>query len=206
MLGLSAGEKVTKRTEAILFQELKIAVFSGESAGGFLDEFHELTQVVALGRDHALEANSDAVGGTAASDDSAQGEALHPNLVVGEPEADFYFRSGPDWRSRFNQASADAGIGEIAPDRGGSVVDPKFNGDETLHARMLPAVTAPVRSEEIGFEWRSCRSRGRHRTRGRCGFFGGHILGCGHSGLDLAHRLEQRFFAMFGRGFAIGLQ
>ena len=127
-----------------LFQKAEIAIFSAAGAGAVLDKFKELAQIVALSHDHGIEFHPNAGGRAAAGNDSTESEALYPDFVVGEPESDFHFGSGLDVRGGFDQTSAHAGIGKIAPDGSGVVVDAEFDGDEAFDTGMAPAIAAPV--------------------------------------------------------------
>src|SRR5438270_661407 len=111
----------TGNARKTLLQHLNVTIFTFGSAGAFLHELQELSQILPLRRRHVPEANSNPSGRTAAGDDAVQGETLDPDLSVGQPQADFDLCPGPYPGRRFHQAAPGAGIGEIPPDRGGGI-------------------------------------------------------------------------------------
>src|SRR4029077_19553954 len=113
---------------------------------------------VALGRNHAVKADAHSVVGATASNDARNSESLDPDFSVGQPEADFHLGSGLDRGSGFDEASTDAGVGEVTPDGRGGVIHAELYGNETLNAGMAAAVAAEIWAEQV-----------RLKRRRRCG-------------------------------------
>jgi len=75
-----------------------------------------------------------------AGHDSAQGESLDPNLSTRQPEPNFNPGAVFHCVSRFHQATTNAGIAKIAPDRSFRAVNPQLDCDEAANTGMLPAI------------------------------------------------------------------
>ena len=87
--------------------------------GGALDELQELSQGLAPRWFQTVELNTNAEAGIALGHDSIQDETLHPNFSSGHPEPDFHLDPGRHRSSGFDERSAQAGVRQISPDRGG---------------------------------------------------------------------------------------
>jgi hypothetical protein len=130
-----------------LFQKSQVSAFVSKRPGGFLYEFHELPQAVALDRRHAVETNANSVGRTIARDHSTQGKSLYPDLTVWHPKTDGDLGAGLHWICRFDQASAHAGVRQISPNWGWGLVNAQFDGNEALDPRVPSPVASQARTE-----------------------------------------------------------
>src|ERR1700690_3767402 len=133
----------------------QISVVAGVPFRGSLHELQELAQGFALSRLHVGEFYPYPEAGIGAGDDAVQHQPLDPDLSAGDPETDLDFRAGLHHGWSFHQASAEAGIGQVAPHRRGRTIHPQLHHDETLDARIAPAVLSPRRGENIRFKRRA---------------------------------------------------
>ena len=160
-----------------LLQKLNVTILVVGGSNGLLYGFQELTEAVAFRRCHSLKTHSDAVCGAAPRHYTAKSESFDPDFSVGYPKTHFDLCSGLDRCGCFDQASACARVGKVAPDRRGCLIDMEFDGDEALNPRVPSPVASPVRAEQIGLKW-GRRARGRRNRlrnglflRARCGVF-----------------------------------
>src|SRR5438094_766728 len=77
-----------------LFEELEIAAFAARHAAGLLHILQELTQIVALRRLQASEANANPGGGGASRHDSAERKALDPDFPARDPKPNLTLLGG----------------------------------------------------------------------------------------------------------------
>ena len=133
-----------------LFEELEIAAFAARHAAGLLHILQELTQIVALRRLQASEANANPGGGGASRHDSAERKALDPDFPARDPKPNLDFCPALHRSCRLDQAPSDTGITQVPPDRGIRLVDPQFDRDEAPDARVVAAVVPNVRTEDVG--------------------------------------------------------
>jgi len=149
----SAGKKNDGR-KSELFQQLQVTAFTLRSPGGFLHIFKKLAKILFFGWVHSSEANPNS-SGRAACDHPVQGETLYPYLATRNPESNFDFGASGDESRGLHLASAQAGIGKVAPDGGTRVVDTHFYRDKALDSGMPPSILSPVRAEDIWLKRRS---------------------------------------------------
>src|ERR1035441_5254625 len=138
---------------------MQVAVLGLRSPGRLLHVLEELAQIVALGWRHSLEVEADSVARSIAGYHSAQSEPFDPDLAVGHPETNFNLRPRLDRVRGFDQASARARVGKIAPDRNREFINAEFDRHETLDSQVTTAVVSPVLSEHIRLKRRRRRSR-----------------------------------------------
>src|ERR1700689_2629531 len=112
--------KNCEERERTLFQKLEVSVLVLISPGRVLHEFQKLAQAVALRRGQAFEVDANAARRSAAFDHPIQHKALDPDFSVGHPKANLYFRARLNRVCGFDQASTDARVRQIAPDRSGN--------------------------------------------------------------------------------------
>src|SRR5579863_199935 len=105
-----------------LLQKLEVSVFGVRAAGSFLDKLQELPEIVTLFCCHGIKAQTNPIRRAAAGDDSTEGKAFDPDLAVGNPQADLDLCALAHRAGGLDQASADAGIGKISPDRGWNLI------------------------------------------------------------------------------------
>ena len=146
-----------------LFQQLQVTAFTLRCPGCFLDIPEELAQVFLLQWIHSGEPDSYSTRRRAASDHSVQREPLNPNLAARDPKPDFDFGASTDVFGGLYLASAQAGVGKIAPDGSIHVIHAKLYRHKAFDSRMPASILSPVRArgKDIGFERRSSCSRRR---------------------------------------------
>ena len=149
--------KIRQGWAEYLLQEFDVTILAGGGSNGFLHRFQELAKAVAFRRCHSLKTHSDAVCGPAPRNHTAKSESFYPDLSIGHPKPDFHLCPRLNWSSGFDQTSACAGVGKVAPDRGWRLIDVKFYSDEALNPRVPSPVASPISAEQIGFKWRGRR-------------------------------------------------
>src|ERR1039458_6707946 len=82
-----------------------------------------------------VELKSNSKAGIALRHNSIENQTFNPDFPVSHPESDFQLYSGRDRSHSFHEASTQAGIRQVAPDRGGRTVDAQLHCDKTLHSR-----------------------------------------------------------------------
>ena len=120
--------------------------------GRAFDEFEEMTQVFAFSGFEFGKLDAHAKGWTALGDNSGKDESFDPDLSIGQPEADFDGYTGRYGCGGLDEASPDAGVGQIPPDRDCGVTQTQLDRDETPHAGVAAAILAPGRSKDVRFE------------------------------------------------------
>lgn len=140
--------------ESELFQQLQVTAFILGRAGGFLNIFKKLAKIFFFGGIQSGEANPNS-SGRAASDHPVQRETLYPDLTACDPESNFNFGASGDEGRGLHLASAQTGVGEIAPDGRTRVIDTHLHRHKTFDSGMPPSILSPVRAEDIGFKRRS---------------------------------------------------
>src|SRR5215831_1707109 len=101
------------------FHLRKIAVLMVIAFGSGFHKFQELPQAFARPGVKFGKLDAYAEAGAAPGHDSVQDHTLHPDLAVGHPEADLGVDARGNRGGGFDEASAQARVREISPDRRG---------------------------------------------------------------------------------------
>jgi len=116
---LQEGEGIREsEVSCLTFNLREIAVLPVVAASAGLDELQELFEAFSLGSPQFRVADANSKTGAAAGHNSVEDHPFHPNLAVRNPQSDFDAYAGGNGSGGFDEASAQAGIREIAPNRG----------------------------------------------------------------------------------------
>lgn len=105
-------------------------MFGVVALGRTLDKFEEVAQVFAFSDFEFGKLDAHSEGWTAFRDDSGEDESFDPDLSVGQPETDLHAYARWDGASSLDEATPDAGIGQISPDGNSGVTQTQLDRDE----------------------------------------------------------------------------